>query len=112
MADKGWKQFERRIAADFGTSRIGPTGDDGPDILTENHSIQCKLRKSIPRWLVDALANAVAGAREGRIGWAIVKRSGRGHPDSEALVVVRYADWKRIMLVYDAMRKGDEECHA
>lgn len=93
MTDKAWKQFERRVAKIFGGVRRGPTGDDGPDILTDAWSIQCKLRKSIPAWLHSALWNAVRGATGEQIGFAVIKRSGRGYTDDDALVVLRLADF-------------------
>ena len=36
MPDKAWKAFERRFAKRMGTVRIGPTGDDGADFITDD----------------------------------------------------------------------------
>ena len=93
MADKGWKQFERRCAQDMGTTRIPVTGErDGADCTTEMFCFQFKLRSSLPDWLWRWLRGIVERARPtNRIGVLVLK-----HPhqrDTDALVVLRWRDW-------------------
>ena len=93
MADRGWKQFERRIARDHGTERTPVTGErDGADFVTPVFEAQCKLRRVLPTWLFAWLAGITARARHnGRTGILILKRPRMR--DADALVVLRYGDW-------------------
>ena len=49
MPDKGWKQFERRVAKFFGTKRNPLSGENGghtgSDTLHPDFFIECKSRK-------------------------------------------------------------------
>ena len=81
----------------FGTVRLGATGDDGPDFFTPTFSVQCKLRKSVPQWLTEAVSNAVRNATECRVGIALVKRNGRAMLDEDTLVVMRLKDFESMM---------------
>ncbi len=113
MADKGWKQFERRIAKLFGCTRRGPifrSADGGTDDCTsEQFSIECKLLAQ-PNYarILDACKQAEAAQdlpikvrdEHGvvlRIDWrarqplAIVKRL--RDRDADALVVMRLETW-------------------
>ena len=62
---------------------------------THPHSaVQCKLRKSVPQWLTEAVSNAVRNATECRVGIALVKRNGRAMLDEDTLVVMRLKDFE------------------
>jgi hypothetical protein len=50
----GWKAVERRVLTWFGTDRLGPVGEHGPDGLTDTLSIEIKDRKSLPKWFLSA----------------------------------------------------------
>lgn len=94
MSDRGWKQFERRIARDFGTQRIPVTGErHGADARTPMFSIQCKLRRSLPSWLFDWL-DGITGtaAREERIGVLVLKAPRMR--DEDAIVCLRLKDFR------------------
>ena len=91
MPDKAWKAFERRVAGLLGGRRLGPTGDDGPDVVTSWLSVQCKLRTSVPAWILDAVDNARRGADTDRLGVAIIKR--KNTLDRDSLVVLTLGDW-------------------
>lgn len=93
MPDKGWKQFERRIARDHGCERIAVTGErHGADARNAMFSFQAKLRKAIPKCIREWSDQISATAtKEGRIGVLIVKEPGKH--DDNALVILRYRDW-------------------
>ncbi len=94
MSRTGWKQFERRLAADCGGRRIPVTGidRDGADVSHPMFGYQLKLRKSIPVWLGQWLAGIVGTAMDsGKIGVLVLKRPRQR--DTEALVILRWADW-------------------
>lgn len=68
--DKAWKKFERKIAEELtqlgdNAERIPVTGRTrgyAPDIKSDVFSIECKYRKSVPKWIKDAMAQAVASS--------------------------------------------------
>lgn len=92
----GWKQFERRCAKRLGMARRPVTGIDrgDGDVFNAMFEAQCKVRGGQPSYLREWLSGIVATAKaRGRIGIVIWKESGPGHPDGEALVVLRLSDW-------------------
>jgi hypothetical protein len=92
-ADKGWKQFERRMARDVGTERIPVTGErHGADCANGLFCFQFKLRRVLPAYLWEWLGGIVASAaRSGKVGVLVVKKPRQ--QDAEALVVLRWQDW-------------------
>lgn len=94
MADRGWKQFERRQCRDMGVERQPVTGErHGADNAPHpRFAFQFKLRRALPRWAWEWLAGIVAtAARDGKIGVLVVKRPRQR--DADALVLLRWADW-------------------
>jgi len=63
--DKTWKSFERRVAKRAGGERI-PVADRRShlDVLHPYLGIECKYRKSISKFLKDALTQAEEGSKE------------------------------------------------
>ncbi len=88
-----WKETERRVAALLGGCRV-PVSDrgrgDAPDVAHPYLAIECKHRKSVPRWLLDAMNQATAAARGGQVPAVIIHRHGAHHAGD--LVVLRLAD--------------------
>jgi len=93
MADKAWKQFERRCCRDFGEQRIPVNGEwHGPDGVTAMFAFQFKLRRALPTWLFEWLNGIVAAAqRRGLVGVLVLKTPGM--EDRDALVLLRWCDW-------------------
>ena len=106
VGDQPWKAFERRVAAVFGLKRRGADfGDreggkndavniDGSE--SEHWSIECKLlaRPGFADMLA-AARQAEAAAKNNQEPVAIIKNSGRGKPDADALVVQRLATFRQ-----------------
>lgn len=64
------------------------------DVFNALFEAQCKVRRGQPSYLREWLSGIVATATaKGRIGIVIWKEAGRGHPDDDALVVLRLKDW-------------------
>ena len=64
MKDQAWKNFERRVAKVTGGERIPIIGRQQLDIRHPYLGIECKHRKSIPKWLfTDAWNQAVQGSQ-------------------------------------------------
>jgi hypothetical protein len=93
MSDKGWKQFERRMSKDMGTTRIPVTGErHGADADNGMFCFQFKLRRCIPAFLFAWLGGIVAtAARRDKVGVLVVKTPRMR--DEESLVIVRWKDW-------------------
>lgn len=93
MSDRGWKQFERRLAKDMGVARIPVTGErHGADVRDVMFCYQAKLRKVIPAFLFEWLSGIVATSQgSGRIGVLVLKTPRMS--DAESLVIVRWSDW-------------------
>ncbi len=97
MSNPQWKRVERQIAAMLGGRRVPVTGrtrGDAPDIEHPAYSVEVKSRNTIPQWLLEALQQATASARDNRVPVVIIHRNGARY--SDALVVVRLSDFQRI----------------
>jgi hypothetical protein len=95
---KNWKTCERRIAELLGGRRVpvsGRTRGDAPDVAHERFSIEVKSRKTLPAWLLDALAQARAATKDGRVPVAVLHQDGQQYRD--ALVVMRLADFVELL---------------
>lgn len=62
-----WKQCEREVARRLGGFRVGCTGEAAPDVQTPWCSVEVKTRKRLPKWLLEAMAQAVANAAPGTL---------------------------------------------
>lgn len=79
----------------LGGRRIPVTGIDrhGADVVTPMFHAQLKLRNSLPQWLFDWLRGIVADATpQGKVGVLILRKPRQD--DAEALVVMRYGDFR------------------
>jgi hypothetical protein len=86
MKDQAWKNFERRVAKVTGGVRIPIIGRQQLDIRHPYLGIECKHRKSIPKWLfTDAWNQAVQGSKENDLIPTIVVGE-RGTTDTFAIV--------------------------
>ena len=91
---KDWKACERKVAALLGGRRIPVSGrgrGDNPDIHHELFSIEVKSRKTIPAWLEDAMRQAEASVKDGRLPVAVLHQDHT--PYAESLVVLRLEDF-------------------
>ena len=82
----------------LGGQRVPDSGrarGDAPDIAHLRLSIECKHRKSLPAWLLDAMAQAVACAGPEQIPVAILHEHGSRHDGD--LCVVRLADLRALI---------------
>lgn len=112
MVDRSWKRAERKHAEDVGTQRIPITGRDKnePDFSTRLHCYQHKLRKVLPAYIFEWLDGIREVARKkGRVGVLVLNLPGRRR--SEAVVVLRWADWVAVAkkLDYELPAEGAQE---
>jgi hypothetical protein len=95
VSDKAWKRSERRVAGILGGERVPVSGrqrGDVPDVDAGWISCEVKHRASLPAWLLDAMNQARAAARDGQLPLAVLHEAGTRHADN--LVVLRLADFQ------------------
>ncbi len=63
MAEAAWKRHEREVARLLGGRRQPNTGRRSADVLAPRWAIEVKLRRQLPLWLLEAIAQAEAAAR-------------------------------------------------
>lgn len=88
-----WKRTERSVAALLGGQRVPVSGrgrGDAPDVAHLRLAIEVKHRRSVPAWLLDAMAQAQASVRGDRVPVAVIHCHGGRHADD--LAMVRLAD--------------------
>ena len=91
---RDWKACERRIAELLGGKRVpvsGRTRGDCPDIEHSYLSIECKSRKKLPAWIEDAMKQAEASAKDGRLPMVVLHQDHT--PYAESLIVLRLEDF-------------------
>ena len=95
---KDWKACERRVAELLGGYRAPVSGRRRgytPDIEHPTLSIEVKSRKTIPLWLEDALRQAEASTKDGRLPIAVLHQDGQRY--SSSLVVLRLKDFAKYL---------------
>ena len=98
--DKTWKKFERWVGeflTELGdkSNRVPITGrsrGSAPDVTSDRLSIECKYRKSIPGWIKEAMEQAEASSRDGKVPVVFIKENGA--PYDDALIVFRAKDFR------------------
>ena len=84
-----WKDAERRVARKLGGKRVGCTGLETPDVVTEWLVVEVKHRQRFPLWLTGALAQAVKHAKPEELPLAVLHE----HRKHDSLVVMRLSDF-------------------
>ena len=90
----GWKDTERAIARRLGGHRVGNTGRGTPDVVSSSLAAEVKTRKALPRWVLDAVAQAVRNAPDGRLPVVVLHEKHKRHDGD--LVLLRLADFERL----------------
>lgn len=86
-----WKRTERSIAARLYGQRVGNSGRNTEDVAHAWLSVEVKHRKSLPAWLVDAVAQACRNAEAAKLPIAVLHEHGQRHDND--LVIMRLADF-------------------
>lgn len=95
-----WKAAERRVAGLVGGRRVPVTGrsrGDQPDVAHPTLAVEVKARKTLPSWLHDAMAQAIAAVRGDQTPIVILHQNGQRYDG--AYCVVRLRDLQRLGLL-------------
>jgi hypothetical protein len=96
MGDKPWKRLERYIAKRLGGRRLGATGRDSVDVITDWLAIEAKHRSALPQWLKGAVTQAQANAPRTTLPLVLLHEGGKRHDGD--LVVLTLADFEKWIL--------------
>jgi len=98
MPEARWKRHERQVAQALGGRRLPNTGRRGPDVVAGPWAVEVKLRRSLPQWLLLAIAQAEEGARAtGRQPLVVlVEAPGRGRR-ARRYVIMPVETWAQVV---------------
>ena len=88
---KTWKEHERRTARRLSGTRTGNRGTATADVEAGAWSVECKSRKQLPTWLLDAMSQASRNAGDGQTGIVVLHQVGQR--SDRDIVCIRLADW-------------------
>jgi len=94
IANRRGKEHERATAKALGGKRIGPTGRATADVEHPLWAIECKERATVPQWLKDAMAQAVAAARPEQVPLVVLHELATRY--SGDFVILRRADFEAL----------------
>jgi len=92
---KAWKEHERRTARRLSGTRTGNRGTATADVEAGAWSVECKSRKELPGWLLDAMAQAKRNAQPGQTGIVVLHQVGQ-RSDND-IICIRLADWLAVI---------------
>lgn len=76
MSNTTWKNVERRVAKTLDGKRTGPTGRQGPDVVSEWLCVEVKHRARLPQWLTGTVAKIRSQAGPDRLGIVVLHERG------------------------------------
>lgn len=100
MADKTWKQVERRHAQMCGGRRIPVLGRRGPDVAHPTLAVESKTRKRVPSYLYEWVQQAEMGAQPSKIPVVVIHQKGQRFRND--LAVLR---WETLLELLDKAEK-------
>ena len=89
-----WKEHERRTARRLSGVRNGNRGTATSDVTAGAWAVECKSRKQLPTWLLDAMAQAKRNATPGTVGIVVLHKVGQ-RSDND-IVCLTMADFQAI----------------
>lgn len=92
MATRYHKAHEKRTAEFIGGERVSAPWRKGPDAVSDWAVAECKARKLLPQWLVDAVMQAVRDAQDGQLPMAVLHQ--KYQRSENDLVVMRRRDFE------------------
>ena len=89
-----WKEHERRTARRLSGQRSPNTGKQTADVTAGPWAVECKLRKELPAWLLDAMTQAKRNAGSGQTGLVVLHQVGqRSDKDIVCMTLADFTAW-------------------
>ena len=89
-----WKDHERRTARRLSGARNGNTGKPTADVSAGPWAVECKSRKDLPAWLLDAMTQAKRNALAGQTGIVVLHQVGqRSDKDIVCMSLADFTAW-------------------
>jgi hypothetical protein len=88
-----WKRQEREIAKALGGRRNPNTGEWRSDINVPGFAVEVKTRRTLPAWLVAAVAQSVRAAEEDETPIVVLSAVSQGRK-ADRYVVMRFQDFE------------------
>lgn len=104
---KAWKEHERRTARRLSGVRTGNTGTAVADVTAGPWAVECKSRKELPAWLLDAMTQAKRNAGTGQTGIVVLHRVGQRSDNDIVCMAMR--DFSRLAETINTNDEGSEE---
>jgi len=102
---EAWKEFELWLSKQLNGPtgvRSGAVGRGGPDIPHPILAPECKERKILPKWLLDAMEQSVVNSQyTGKIPVVFLHALHSRHVDD--IVAMRYKDWIKMWRDYEGI---------
>lgn len=90
-----WKEHERRTARRLSGIRNGNRGTAASDVTAGRWAVECKSRKQLPTWLLDAMNQAARNAGDGQTGIVVLHQVGQR--SDRDIICIRLADWLAVI---------------
>lgn len=91
---KAWKEHERRTARRLSGTRTGNTGTAVADVMAGPWAVECKARRELPAWLLDAMNQAKRNAGTGQTGIVVLHQVGRrSDADIVCMSLADFTSW-------------------
>ena len=89
-----WKNHERRTARRLSGVRSPNTGKQTADVTAGAWAVECKSRKDLPAWLLDAMTQAKRNAGDGQTGIVVLHQVGqRSDKDIVCMTLADFTAW-------------------
>ena len=89
-----WKEHERRVSRRLSGQRSPNTGKQTADVTAGPWAIECKARKDLPAWLLNAMTQARRNAGDGQTGIVVLHQVGqRSDKDIVCLTLADFTAW-------------------
>lgn len=89
MPEKPWKRTQRTIARSVGGKRLISLGASGPNVVSDNLVLEVRLRKELPRWIVEGVEKARRFTTRWRLGGLVMREEATG----AEYIVLRLSDY-------------------
>lgn len=78
MPEKPWKRAEQEIADLVGGYRVTSKGIEAPDVVCDTLVLKVRLRKELPRWIVEGVEKVRRLAPRYRLGGMVMVENETG----------------------------------